>query len=65
MLYYIKLEHGCAIKSAESLDHAWSMAYREAKLMEDTVETVCIADNEQIVWVRNMSGHIPVDRYAA
>jgi hypothetical protein len=41
------------------------MAYREAKLMEDTVETVCIADNEQIVWVRNMSGHIPVDRYAA
>lgn len=57
-MYYIELEHGCAIKVAASLDDAWRMAYAAAD-DENRVESVAIATEDDIRWVKSMGGHIP------
>ena len=58
-LYYIELEHGCAIKAAESLDDAWRMATAESDEDENRVESVGLASIHDIAWVRSMGGYIP------
>ena len=57
-LYYIELEHGCAIKAAESFDDAWRIAAAAAD-DENRVESVAIATQTDIDWVKSMGGHIP------
>lgn len=57
-LYYIELEHGCAVKRAFDEDHAWEIAEAHAREMETEVIEVRLATEEDQEWIRSMHGFI-------
>ena len=59
-LYLIEFEHGQTIKAAESFAEAYDKATRIAASKDCAIESVKLADNEDISWFLSMGGTLPI-----